>query len=359
MRILDTYNLKTFLLPWLVVTLGFMFLFISIDLIDSLNHFLDGGASVGDVFQYYLRFLPAVWGYIGPVTLLLGLLFALYQLTRNNEILAMRASGISIYRVMLPFLMLGVGFSLFSLWISENVAPQSQAWVDQFMNQLRRPDASVMLSLRFRDPEANRTWDIQELDLNTFEMQNVTVTQRRPELDTIQQVIHAERAVWLDTHWAFYDVTIQEHSEQGYRRGTPVDEPVRLMQDLTESPDRIIRETLPFEHMTSRDMRAFLEQRTVSDRTRADLLTQLHMRRAQPWLCLVTVMMAVPFSTHTARKGVFSGVLLCLLLFFSLLFVLSLFKALGQGQQIPPWVAGWFPTVSFGSVGFYFLRHLR
>jgi LPS export ABC transporter permease LptG len=359
MRILDRYTVRTFMLPWLCVTLGFVFLFIIIDLIDRLNYFLDAGVPALDIVLYYLRFLPTVWIYIGPITLLLGLLFALYQLTRHNEIIAMRASGISIYRVMLPFLLLGVVFSLITVHISENVAPKALAWTDQYMENLRRPDENQMLNLRFRDPESNRTWDIQELNLETFEIRNVTVVQRRLETDTIQYVIGAQRGVWMDSHWAFYDVVTQNHSVEGWPQGPPVSDPVRLMQDLTESPQRIVRETMPFEHMTSREMREFLANRPVSERTRADLMTQLHMRHAQPWLCLVTVMLAVPFSTHTARKGVFAGVLLCILLFFSLIFTLSLFKALGQGQQVAPWLAGWFPTLFFGSIGVFLLRRLR
>lgn len=359
MRTLDRYNLKTFLFPWLCITLGFLILFIVIDLIDRIGDFLDGGAAPAEMVLYYLRFIPSVWGYIGPITLLLGLLFALYQLTRNNEIIAMRASGISIYRVMLPFMILGILFSLLTLYISENVAPRNQAWIDHFMLQMRGRDSEMLVSLRFRDPELNRTWDIQEMNPDTFEIFDVTVTQRHPDLQTIQQVVRAERAVWMDDFWAFHEVTIQQHTLQGHRQGPPEHAPVRLMQELTESPQRILLETMPFEHMTSREMISFLEQRTLSDRTRADMLTQLHLRRAQPWMCLVTIMLAVPFSTHTARKGVFSGVLLCLLLFFAMIFVLSLFKALGQGQQIPPVIAGWFPTLFFGSIGLYFLRHLR
>lgn len=359
MRILDRYTLKTFFLPWVCVTLGFSFLFIVIDLMNQLGDFLDGGAGFLDVAGYYGRFLTSVWIYLSPVTLLLGLLFAMYQLTRNNEIIAMRASGISIYRVLSPFLLLGMGMSAATVWISASVAPRNLMWMDRFVQELRRPDASVLTNVRFRDPERNRTWDIREFDVENQTMTGVRVWQMRGDTGVIRHITSAERAEWRGMFWVFYGVEHQPHSEQGYPLGRPELDESRPMMELTESPRRIERETLRFEYMTSREMRRFLDTRPVSARTLADLRTQLSIRQAHAWLSLVTVMLAVPFSAQTARKGVFTGIVLCMLLFFSLIFTMNLFKALGQGGQIPPWLAGWFPTLVFGAIGLWFLRKLR
>ncbi|MCC5850322.1 MAG: LptF/LptG family permease [Verrucomicrobia bacterium] len=359
MRILDRYTLRTFLLPWLCVTLGFGFLFVIIDLIEQIGDFLDGGAPLWEILVYYIRFLSLVWVYIAPVTLLLGLLFALYQLSRNNEIIAMRASGISIYRVLTPFLILGAFISGVTTVITTSVAPKNQEWTEQYLTHMKRPDANVIRKIRFRNPVNLRSWDIDTLNLDTMEIENVRVNIVRPETGALQRVIIAQRGVWLDTHWAFYEVTVRHHSEQGYPQGSPEEEDVMLMLELTESPEQIVRENMPLEYMTSREMRRFLDSRPVSERTRVDLLTQIHMRRAHPWLSLVTVMLAVPFSTQTARKGVFTGIMLCLLLFFSLFFTMTVFKAFGQGGHVTPWLAGWFPTLAYGVLGIYMLRKLR
>src|SRR5690606_35497632 len=85
MRILDRYLLRTFMMPWLSCLIGFTFLFVIVDLVESLNKFVDGGVSIFSVVAYYVPYIPSIWIYIGPITLLLALLYALYQLTRNNE----------------------------------------------------------------------------------------------------------------------------------------------------------------------------------------------------------------------------------------------------------------------------------
>lgn len=360
MRILDKYLLKTFMTPWLSCLIGFTFLFVIVDLVESLNTFIDGGASVFSVINYYLRFLPSIWIYVGPITLLLGLLYALYQLTRNNEIIAMRASGISLYRVLFPFIVLGVFVSLISTYISQSVAPKNLSWTDQYLNTLESPDSDTLYQLRFKDPESHRTWDIERVELGSEVLHGVTLNQRRQETDKLEYVLRAERAVWIDDYWFFHNVSLQHYNENGYKLGPQEQRAVLPKQDIRESPERIIRETMSFEYMTSAEMKQYIAERpSVSPKTQANLKTQIQMRRAHPWLCLVTMLMAVPFGTQTARKGVFTGVFLCLFLFFGLFFMMNLFKALGLGMKVEPWVAGWTPTIVFGIVGAYLLRKLR
>jgi LPS export ABC transporter permease LptG len=360
MRILDAYLLRTFALPWLSCLLGFTFLFVIVDLVENLNDFVDAGIPLLGVVQYYVRFLPSIWMYVGPITLLLGLLYALYHLTRNNEVIAMRASGISLYRVLLPFIVLGALISLFSMHISRTVAPRNLGWTQEYMRRMKQPDADVITQLRYRDPESRRTWDIQHLNLDTFEIRGVTLIQERPGGESLEYVLKAESAVWIDPYWFFHQVDFQRFNENGLKAGGIEEFDVMPRQDVTESPERIVRETMNFDFMTSRDMRAYLAERpSISDRAEANLRTQLHMRNAHPWLCLVTMLMAAPFGTQTARKGVFTGVVMCLVLFFGLYFMMNLFKALGLGMSVPPWVAGWTPTLVFGLIGGYLVRRLR
>ncbi len=360
MRLLDRYLLRTFLMPWLTCLLGFAFLLILVDLVDQLNDFLDGGAGPGMVLLYYIRFLPTIWIYVGPVTLLLGTLYCFYQLTRNNEVIAMRASGISLHRILRPFLALGVLFSLLSIHMAENISPRSLGWTEQFLQKLKNPDSRVLSRLRFRDPESNRTWDIHAFEVDTGTLRQVNIWQRRPGTDSLEYHLRAESAVWMDTYWFFRDVTLQPHSEEGHRVGPPQTFSVLPRIEITESPDRILRETQNFDYMTSREMRQYLDTRpSTTSRTRARLLTQLSIRRAQGWMCLVSMLLAAPFATQTARKGVFTGVMLCLGLFFAMFFAMNLFKALGLGMRVPPLVAGWAPPLLFGGLGLHLVRKLR
>jgi lipopolysaccharide export LptBFGC system permease protein LptF len=212
---------------------------------------------------------------------------------------------------------------------------------------------------RFREPDHNRTWDIERLNPDTGEITGVTVLQRRPN-NNFEYTLTAESAFWRDGNWFFRNAVLQHHSVEGYRMGTPEARDLLPMPTFTESPARMVRENKQFQYLTSREIRAYLDDReSVSPKTRAVLMTEIHMRQAHPWLCLVTMLMAVPFGSHTARKGVFLGVAMSLLLFFSLFFCMNLFKAMGQGLKISPWLAGWTPTLLFGAIGTALIRKLR
>ena len=359
MRLLDGYLLRTFVMPWLTCLLGFSFLFVIVDLVESLEGFVDNGVSGFQMALYYLRFLPSIWNYVGPITLLLGLLYALYHLTRNNEVIAMRASGISLYRVLFPFIVLGVVISIFSTWISTTVAPRNLAWTDDFFARLGDEEEVLLSQLRFKEPEAGRTWDIETLNPVTGDVTAVTVWQKRED-GSLEYVLTAETAFFRDDSWFFRNVILQQHSKAGYPKGRPEERELLPKPTFTESPERIVRDTKPFEFLTSGEIKSYLQDReSLSEKTLAHLRTELQMRRGHPWLCLVTILLAVPFGTTTARKGVFRGVAACLLLFFGLYFLMNFFKAMGLGQKVDPWVAGWAPTLIFGGVGAFLLRRLR
>ncbi len=361
MRILDGYLLRTFCMPWLTCLLGFSFLFVIVDLVESLEGFVDNGVSGLHIILYYLRFLPSIWNYVGPITLLLGLLYALYQLTRNNEVIAMRASGISLYRVLFPFLVLGIVISIFSTWISTTVAPRNLAWTEEFFARLEHDDQILLKELRFKEPDARRTWDIGSLNPVSGNMTSVTVYQKRDDAEkSMEYILKAQAAFFRDDYWFFENATVQKYTKEGYRLGRREDFELLPKPTFAESPERIVRDTKRFEYLTSSELKGYLKDReSLSEKTMAHLNTELQMRRGHPWLCLVTILLAVPFGTTTARKGVFQGVASCLLLFFGLYFLMNFFKAMGLGQKVDPWVAGWAPTLIFGVVGAVLLRRLR
>lgn len=359
MRILDKYLLKTFCMPWLTCVLGFSFMFVIVDLVESLERFVDNGISGFQMILYYLRFLPSIWSYVGPITLLLGLLYALYHLTRNNEVIAMRASGISLYRVLFPFIILGIGISIFSTWISNTVAPRNLAWTENFFGKWGNDEEILLKQLRFKEPEAGRTWNIGTLNPETGDISAVLIYQYRANKN-LEYTLQAEKAFFRDDYWFFQNASVQKHSDLGFKQGRAEEYELLPKPTFRESPERIVRDTKKFEFLTTAELRSFEKDReSLSERTIAHIRTEIAIRKGHPWLCLVTILLAVPFGTTTARKGVFKGVAYCLLLFFVLYFMMSFFKALGFAGSVPPWVAGWTPTLVFGTVGIFLLRRLR
>src|SRR3569623_92123 len=103
MKLLDRYVLKQFFLSTFVSVIGFIIIYIAVDMMEKLDKILDKHVPGLIVVEYYINFTPQIISLILPVVLLLGSLFAAGKMSTQNEIVAMRSAGMSLYRFMLPF----------------------------------------------------------------------------------------------------------------------------------------------------------------------------------------------------------------------------------------------------------------
>jgi lipopolysaccharide export system permease protein len=102
MPILSRYVLRQFLSPLGLGLVCFLAIFIVIDLVDRLGAFIDRDVEVGLIVTYYLWYVPYVAVLILPMSLLLASLFSVGGLARRQELTAMKATGASLYRILLP-----------------------------------------------------------------------------------------------------------------------------------------------------------------------------------------------------------------------------------------------------------------
>src|SRR4249920_3893267 len=112
MRLLDRYLLREFLVPFAYCLMGFLVFWISFDLIQELVELQRDNLNFSDFFEYYLWKLPELFSTVLPVALLLAMLYALTHHSRHNELTAMRSAGIGLWRICVPYLCIGVTFSL-------------------------------------------------------------------------------------------------------------------------------------------------------------------------------------------------------------------------------------------------------
>ena len=123
MRILDRYLLREFLTYLVLGLLGFIIIFIVVELIEKMDVFLDHRAPWPLVAEYFINLSPEVVVKMLPVALLLATFLALGQLNKFGELTAMRAGGLSLLRIMMPVLSVAIGCVFVSLLLGEGVVP--------------------------------------------------------------------------------------------------------------------------------------------------------------------------------------------------------------------------------------------
>ncbi len=361
MKIIDKYLLKTFLGPLGYCLAGFSMIFVIFDLFDHFSDFMEAKTPLLDVLKYYMFLLPSIMNYIVPVSLLLSVLYALSNLTRNNELTAMRACGMSLYRLMSPFMATGFMFSLLVGGINEAIAPWSAYWTTQFLKiQGHGGDTSIhsAFNIAFKNAPQHRIWWIGEFNTKTFAMNNVLLTQQRQD-GTDQYKIQAKEVRWMDQRWWAMDLSIQTYTDEGQPMGAPKFQMSKELAECNETPQLFMGEVKPPEFFSSMELYQYIHSRELSGEQNARHQTDLHSRLASPWTCLIVMLLGIPFGVHTGRKGAFLGIVFALALFFFYYAIMHFCLALGKNQTIPPWMGGWLPNIIFLSVGSFMVNRMR
>jgi lipopolysaccharide export system permease protein len=362
-RLLDRYLLRELLVPLAYCLGGFLIFFIAFDLIFDINRFQEARLLFMDVAEYYVVTLPEILAdMVIPISLLLAALYSLTNLSRHNELTAMRAAGVSMWRLSLPFLGVGVVcgmvvFSLNELWV-----PKASDKAKDIMERRNNPgqDRHWTGRLEFQNDADKRHWNIARFNRVTSEMIAPSVTWDSP--DGTNHQIFAQHGIYTNGLWRFYNLEKWERlTVESY--GIPIPSTNHMLDvALSETPDSIrteikVRALSPGEaakgpQLSIRELLTYLRWHPHLElEKRSSLLTQLQGRIAAPFTCLAVVLIALPFGARGGRRNVFVGVAGSIFICFAYFILQKISFGLGVGGYLPPVVAAWLPNVLFGGAG--------
>jgi lipopolysaccharide export system permease protein len=372
MRLLDRYLLRELLVPFGYCLIGFLIFWISFNLFNRIDDFHEHGLHVTDVVEYYVVTLPEQLVLVVPVALLLGLLYSLTNHARHHELTAIRAAGVSLWRIAAPYFALGIVLSLALFAMNELLVPGGAERAERILYQ-NEPRGEFggrqwKHNLHFRNARAQRSWTIPAYNIDTTEMIRPSVIW---ELDGgARREIYAERAVFTNGVWAFFGVqeTVYEYGGEIVPRRT---QSARVeLAEFPETPE-LIKSEIKIASLSSikagkrpelsiRDIVNYRQLHPeMTSREWALIGTQLHGRLAAPWTALLVVLIALPFGAPTGRRNVFVGVASSILICFVYFVLLRLGLNLGVGGVLSPWLAAWLPNFLFAAAGLWMTTKVR
>lgn len=369
MRTLDRYLLREFLMPFGYCLVGFTIFWISFDVFAELPTFQKRQLQTLDVFEYYFYKMPELLcSVIVPITLLLALLYALTNHARHHELTAIRAAGVSLARISMPYFAVGFLLSLLILAMNETWVPKSLETTDLIMNRYETNQVKVAnrdweMNFGFNNTRANRSWIIQGYNRISAEMIRPHVEWTLP--DGTRHQIYADWGRRVAGQWVFTNVQEFIYPPEPGRFPIPSNTTTRVMSEISETPEEIeiqikigkidsFREARKAQ-LSIREILLFKSLRPDDH----DKDTLLHGRLAAPWTCLVVVMIALPFGAVSGRRNVFVGVASSILICFAYFVFQQSALALGLGGKLPAWLAGWSPNFLFAAIGIFWSLRLR
>jgi len=375
MRLLDRYLLRELLVPLGYCLSGFLVLWVVQDLLTEMNTLQNSKMLFVDIVEYYLVKVPEFIVLILPMALLLALLYTLTNLARHNEITAIRAAGVSLWRLGAPYVAVGFALAVMSFALNELCVPNSGETAEQIKSRRiphrsSGPRRNQVMNEGFFNSRDGRIWKFDSCDTRTGEMSVPIVVSTLADGSRLWLMAdHADRSNGV---WTFYNA--REYKEAGRPDSIPgllLHTNILYQPQFSETPDQIRSEL---------KISAMLNTLTLRGVKRADIPvvellnylrlhphpnqsaaihTKLQGRLATPWTCLVVVLIATPFGTVSGRRNVFVGVASSILIFFAYYVLQQLALALGAGGSLPSWLAGWFPNLAFGVTGLWMTARVR
>ena len=353
-RLLDRYLLRELLSPLAYCLGGFLIFWISWNLFSDLDKLQAAKLHLLDIVEYSIAMTPDFLATILPIVLLLALLYTLTHHARHNELTAMRAAGISLWRICAPYVIVGIlaGIALFGL--NEFCVPRSADWADRILNRHTPRQTTAPEQEGFENGPANRTWYFQKSDFRKGELDGVKVV-----VSTNDWRLDADRALYTNGFWTFFNVT-------EFGQTLLLTTNVLRMPQFTETPRemKIQWKIGEYERLGSRktvvpllDILNYLRMRSGADSPW--LQTQLQEHFAAPVTCLVVVLIAIPFGAASGRRNLFFGVAGSIFICFAYIVIQKVSIAFGQGGHLPPWLAVWLPNFLFGTTGIILTSRVR
>lgn len=346
MRILDRYILKSVSSIFLVCLLSFFFLFIIIDLFSHLQVILENKVGLDILKQYYLTYLPVIFVQISPFCCLLATLYTFARLNHNNEIIAMRSSGLSIFQITKTVIIFGVIVSVFVFWINDKFVPSYRLLNENAKEAME----TGRKKKKVKEPEVieplaiyglkNRLYFANKFFPANKTMEDITILEHDAKQNITKKIV-ADKGIYQDGLWRFYKSITFTFDENGQLTEGPQFLEEEIMT-LTETPQEFINQRQSVDFMTVSGIEEYIWRLSKSGAVTVirNLKVDLYQRFTSPLTNLIIILLGIPFSLKIKKRATgLSSLGLSLMLGFLYYVLNAISIALGKAGILMPFLA--------------------
>ncbi len=355
--ILDDLVIKDFLVYLVMILATFIMLLLVFTLFELLGDILRNQVSPLVVGEYLVNVAPYFLYNIAPLGILLAVLITFGLMQRSNEITAIKATGISIYRIIVPVLVASALLALGLFFFDQFYLPHANKRQDALRNEIKGKPAQTYLNpdRKWIFGQHSNIYYYQLFDSEKNQFGSLAVFQFNPETFQLTRRIYAERAQWDDhlDRWVCtegWERDLQGSAIQDYRTFE-----VATFPALSEPPAYFKKEVKQSSEMNYEELRRYIRDLQQSGFDVVRLRVQLQKKFAYPVITLVMAVLAIPFSLSAGKRGAITGVAVAVGVAVVYWTVSGLFEAMGNISQLPPILAAWSPDLIFALIGGYLI----
>jgi len=354
--IIDLYLLRRFLYFFLLILGAFIALFETFTFFELLDDIARHRIPFLVVVNYFRFLIPYLVYQLSPLAALVATLVTLGVLSKNNEITAFKASGISLYRLALPLLLSGVILAGTLLILGDTYLPYANQRQDALRNQIKgKPPQTYTRPQRWIFGENYKVYNYDLFDPAQKFFGGLSVIELDPATFQMKRRVFANRAQWLDTEktWALQSGWVRDFTPAGsVENYSPFK--VTSLPELVEPPSYFNREVIQAFQMSWRDLRHYIYGLRIAGFDVSSLTVQWHKKIAYPLIAPISMLLAIPFAILVGSRGAISGIALGVMIGIAYWALAALLEAMGGIGQLPPMLSAWSPDLIFFFLGLYF-----
>jgi LPS export ABC transporter permease LptG/LPS export ABC transporter permease LptF len=361
-RILDEYVVREFLGTFCLVLAGFVLLMLVFTFFELIGDILRNHIPLATVGEYLVNLTPSMLYQIAPLAVLIAVLVTFGVLNRNSEVVAMKATGISLYRLVIPVVCISAVLAVSLFLFDQYYLPQANRRQEALRSTIKgRPPQTFLhpeqkwIFGQPRPGEPGRIFYYQFFDPDSNQFANISVFEFDPSTFAISRRIFASRAFWNPKagSWAF---------EKGWSRDFQGASQTRYQEfnytsfsEIHEDPSYFKKESLQSQEMNFGQLDRYIRDLRQSGFDTMRLRVALWHKIAYPIIAIVMAVLAIPFALSMGRRGSLTGIAVAIAVALAYFVVDNLFGAMGNVNYLPAAIAAWSPDVLFGLTGGYLL----
>ncbi len=362
-QLIDTYVLSSFLYYWVMLLVSFVAMTHVFTFFDLLGDIVKNRIPMWLVAKYLFFLTPQLIYVLTPISVLVAVLVTFGVLSKNNEVTAMKACGVSLYRLSVPVLLISLAMSGALFAFDYTYIPKANLIQDAIRNQIkgRPPQTYLRPDRKWIYGKGSRIYYYKYFDQGETAMMGVSVFELDPKTFRLTRQISAERARWepslnawiFQNGWSRVLAGGREVHFEDFQGATAT------FRELDEPPSWFLKEVKQDKQMNAPELANYIAELKQSGFDTIRLQVQFHKKFAVPLFAVIMALISVPFAFVVGTRGAIAGVGISFAVAVAYWSINQVFEQIGNVNQLPPQVAAWAPDVIFALGGLYLLARIR
>ena len=360
-QVLDTYILNSFLFYFVLFLFSFVLMTHVFTFFELLGDMLKNKIPMQRMLTYLFFLTPKLIYDFTPLSILVGTLVTFGVLSKQNEVTAFKACGVSLYRLTIPVLIMSAALSCVLFAFDYYYVPEANRIQDAIRAEIKGRAVQTYLhpERKWIYGQGSRIYYYKYFDPNENVMVGVSVFELDEKKFRLRRHIMAERARWEPgiSTWIFQNGWSRDIEGIRVKEFHPFQ--AQAFPEIDEPPNYFLQKVMQEKQMNSTELAQYIKGLQQSGFDTIRLQVQYHRKFSVPLFALIMAMISAPFAFMTGNRGATAAVGVSFVIAIAYWSVSQLFEQIGNLNQLPPEVAAWSPDAVFLLAGLYLLARMR